>query len=86
MVDLRHPDINWRDGHFPQYPLVPGAITQEALEQLGALVVLGMPEHNGMIAVLTEVDQMRFLRQIIPVDNVRLEVDGMEITKQKIRG
>lgn len=85
LVDLRHPDINWREGHFPQHPLVPGAITQEALEQLGALVVLGMPEYKGMIALLTGVDQMRFERQIIPGDNVRLEVDGMGITNERRR-
>ncbi len=85
LVDLTNPDINWTGGHFPDYPLVPGVITQEALQQLGALVVLGMTEHRGMTAVLTGVDQMRFLRQILPGDNIRLEVEGMDITEEKRR-
>lgn len=85
LADLTHPDINWRGGHFPDYPLVPGVITQEALQQLGALVVLGMPEHRGMTAVLTGVDQMLFLRQIKPGDDIKLEVEGMDITEEKRR-
>lgn len=83
LVDLTHPDINWREGHFPAYPLVPGVITQEALSQLGALVVLGMPEYRGMTAVLTGVDRMSFKRQIIPGSNVTLRADGMDIRQIK---
>lgn len=87
LVDLKHPDINWRGGHFPSYPLVPGAITQEALSQLGALVVLGMSEYRGMTALLTEVE-MRFLRQLLPGDNVKLEAEDMDIVEagRKITG
>lgn len=85
LADLTHPDINWTGGHFPNYLLVPGVITQEALQQLGALVVLGMPEYRGMIAVLTGVDQMRFLRRIKPGDDVKLEVKDMDITEEKRR-
>lgn len=81
LADLTHPDINWTAGHFPGYQLVPGAITQEALEQLGALTVLSMPEYKGMTAVLTGVDGMRFKRQITPGEDVKLEAERMEIRK-----
>lgn len=79
LVNLNHPDINWTGGHFPDYPLIPGAITQEALEQLGALTVLSMPKYKGLTAVLTGIDEMLFSRQIVPGDDVRLEVKGMDI-------
>lgn len=84
LVDLKHPDINWTAGHFPGHPLVPGVITQEALQQLGALTVLGLPEYKGKLALLTGVDGMRFKRPIIPGEDVRLEADGMGI--REIRG
>lgn len=79
LVDLSHPEINWTAGHFPGYPLVPGVITQEALQQLGALTVLGLPEFKGKLALLTGVDQMQFKRPIIPGDEVRLEVEGINL-------
>ncbi len=83
LVNLMHPDINWRPGHFPEHPMVPGAITMEALAQLGALTILGVPKYKGKIAQLTEVDGMRFRDAIIPGEEVRLEVD---MTKVRERG
>lgn len=81
LVDLTHPDINWRVGHFPEYPVVPGVITQEALQQLGALVALGVPEYRGRIAVLTGAD-MRFRRQIAPGEMIRLEAEGLNLRER----
>ena len=36
-----------------------------------------------MTAVLTGVDEMRFKRQIIPGDDVRLEAEGMDIRRMR---
>lgn len=82
LVNLLHPDINWRDGHFPGHPLVPGTITQEALEQLGALTVGGMERFRGKIAVLRGVE-MKFKRQITPGEPIQLIAEGMELTEAR---
>ncbi|NLY62179.1 MAG: 3-hydroxyacyl-ACP dehydratase FabZ [Clostridiales bacterium] len=62
-------------GHFPGTPVMPGVLIIEALAQLGAVIVLGMPENKGKLAFLTGVDNVRFRRQVIPGDQLRLEVE-----------
>lgn len=83
LVDLTHPDINWRGGHFPGYPLVPGVITQEALQQLGALTVLGLPQHRGKLAILAGADDMRYKNPIVPGEAVKLEAEGMTLREMR---
>jgi 3-hydroxyacyl-[acyl-carrier-protein] dehydratase len=68
-------------GHFPGFPVMPGVLMIEAIAQVGALAVLGMPEHKGKIAFFAGVDEVRFKRQVVPGDTLRLEV-----TLTRVRG
>src|SRR5215218_6517268 len=61
-------------GHFPGFPVMPGVLMIEAIAQVGALAVLGMPEHKGKIAFFAGIDEVRFKRQVVPGDTLRLEV------------
>lgn len=65
-------------GHFPEYPIMPGVLIMEALAQVGAVVVLKKPEFAGQIALFAGLDQVRFRRPVLPGDTLRLEV---ELTK-----
>ena len=38
-------------GHFPQYPVMPGVLIIEALAQTGAVALLSMPANKGKIAL-----------------------------------
>jgi 3-hydroxyacyl-[acyl-carrier-protein] dehydratase len=62
-------------GHFPDYPVMPGVLIVEALAQVGAVALLGMPEHRGKIAFFAGIDGVRFKRQVKPGDTLRLEVE-----------
>ncbi|MUV37360.1 3-hydroxyacyl-[acyl-carrier-protein] dehydratase [Lentibacillus sp. JNUCC-1] len=67
-------------GHFPDYPVMPGVLIIEALAQTGAIAVLGREENQGKIGFLAGIDKCRFKRQVKPGDQLQLEV---EITRLK---
>ena len=60
-------------GHFPEYPIVPGVLTVEALAQTGAVAILSQEEFKGKIAVFAGIDNCKFKRAIVPGGTVRLE-------------
>lgn len=65
-------------GHFPEHPVMPGVLIVEALAQVGAVAVLKMPQYAGKIVFFAGIDKVRFRRQVVPGDQLRLEV---ELTK-----
>ena len=62
-------------GHFPGMPIMPGVLILEALAQLGAVIVLHDENNRGKIPVFTGVDKLRFRRQVVPGDQLRLEAE-----------
>ncbi|MFP7277842.1 3-hydroxyacyl-ACP dehydratase FabZ [Exiguobacterium indicum] len=69
------------NGHFPKYNVMPGVLIVEALAQVGAFAVLKMEENQGKLAFFAGIEGCRFKRQVVPGDQLRLEV---ELTK--VRG
>ena len=71
------------NGHFPDYPVMPGVLIVEALAQVGAVAMLKLPDNQGRLAFFAGIDNCRFKRQVIPGDQLRLEVE-MTRVKGKI--
>jgi 3-hydroxyacyl-[acyl-carrier-protein] dehydratase len=69
------PDSPVFSGHFPENPVVPGALLMEALAQAGAYNILSRPENAGKIAVLLRVNNARFRKPVFPGDRVELFVN-----------
>ncbi|OTW69475.1 3-hydroxyacyl-[acyl-carrier-protein] dehydratase FabZ [Bacillus thuringiensis serovar roskildiensis] len=63
------------NGHFPDYPVMPGVLIVEALAQVGAVAMLKKEENRGRLAFFAGIDNCRFKRQVIPGDQLRLEVE-----------
>jgi 3-hydroxyacyl-[acyl-carrier-protein] dehydratase len=63
------------NGHFPDYPVMPGVLIVEALAQVGAVAMLKKEENRGRLAFFAGIDNCRFKRQVKPGDQLRLEVE-----------
>ena len=77
VVGLKNVSANepFFEGHFPEYPVMPGVLILEALAQVGAIAVLDMEENKGKIGFLAGVDKCRFKREVKPGDQLELEVE-----------
>ena len=63
------------NGHFPDYPVMPGVLIVEALAQVGAVAMLKKEENRGRLAFFAGIDNCRFKKQVKPGDQLRLEVE-----------
>ncbi|MDQ3794646.1 MAG: 3-hydroxyacyl-ACP dehydratase FabZ [Actinomycetota bacterium] len=62
-------------GHFPDYPVMPGVLIIEAMAQVGAVGVMAGGEHRDKLALFAGIDGVRFRRQVLPGDVLRMEVE-----------
>ncbi|OAI07137.1 3-hydroxyacyl-ACP dehydratase FabZ [Methylomonas methanica] len=63
-------------GHFPHKPIFPGVLIMEALAQTTALLTSQSDDKlgKGTTYFLAGIDNARFKKQVIPGDQLRLEV------------
>lgn len=66
------------NGHFPNYPVMPGVLILEAMAQTGAVAILSEEENKGKIALFAGADKVRFKREVKPGDTLRLECELTE--------
>lgn len=61
-------------GHFPGNPIMPGVLIVESLAQTGAVAILSIEENKGRNALFGGIDKLRFKKQVVPGDTLKLEV------------
>ena len=66
-------------GHFPDYPVMPGVLIIEALAQVSVILVYKtlnrMPDGKSHI-FFAGIDEARFRRQVLPGDQLTARIDG----------
>ncbi len=65
-------------GHFPEFPVMPGVLVIEALAQLASILAwrtAGRVPGDGTLLFFAGIDHARFRRRVLPGDQLRLESD-----------
>lgn len=71
--NVTHNDFFFQ-GHYPNYPVMPGVLIVEALAQLGAYLLLLDEDFRGKLPLFRGIDNAKFKRQVVPGDILQLEV------------
>ena len=83
------PDEPYFKGHFPGRPLMPGVLIDEAMAQVGGLIVKQMPDLPKGLFVFAGIDNVRFRRPVVPGDQLIINCELLSIKRQrfgKVRG
>ena len=59
---------------------MPGVLIAESLAQTGAVAILSLEENKGRNALFGGIDKMKFKKQVVPGDKLKLEA---RIIRQK---
>jgi len=71
-------------GHFPGFPVMPGVMVIEALAQASAILAYrtaGTRSEGDSLFFFTGIDNARFRRQVVPGDQLILEVEVLRIAR-----
>ncbi len=79
IVALKNVTINepYFQGHFPNYPVMPGVLIIEAMAQAAAILTFHSEQakpDGGSVYFFVGIDNARFKRPVVPGDTLRLEV------------
>ena len=72
-VTINEPFFN---GHFPDHPVMPGVLIQEAMAQAAGILgfkTMDKTPQDGSIYYFVGSDKLRFKRPVVPGDQLQLE-------------
>lgn len=89
VVGVKNVTINepFFTGHFPGYPIMPGVLILEAMAQVGGFLLMRSLNARAEKKVMyfTGIDAARFRRPVVPGDQIRFEIDFLQLRRQMCR-
>ncbi|SNZ03824.1 3-hydroxyacyl-[acyl-carrier-protein] dehydratase [Persephonella hydrogeniphila] len=80
------------NGHFPDFPVMPGVLIIEAMAQAGAYLMIEKAKAEGVegdfTVLFAGIDSAKFRKPVVPGDQIIFEIEGINIKKSmgKIKG
>src|SRR3954469_18093745 len=81
IVALKSVTINepFFQGHFPDYPIMPGVLIVEAMAQAGGTLLLTeIADRDHKLMLFTGIERGKFRKPVVPGDQLRLEVEVLQ--------
>jgi 3-hydroxyacyl-[acyl-carrier-protein] dehydratase len=72
------PDEFFFQGHYPEYPIVPGVILCEAAMQAGAILLSEVMQDGDGVPVATRLNDVKFKKMVRPGDTIQMDVTLLE--------
>jgi 3-hydroxyacyl-[acyl-carrier-protein] dehydratase len=88
IVAIKNVTINepFFQGHFPEFPIMPGVLAIEAMAQAGGLLLLTeLPDYKDKLLLFTGVERAKFRKPVVPGDQLRLEVSVLAFRRTAAR-
>ncbi len=85
IVSIKNVSINepFFQGHFPEFPIMPGVLLIEAMAQTWGIMVLSSEKikPGSKNVLFLGIDKARFRKPVYPGDQVRFELEALNVKR-----